>query len=131
MKMSRPASAACDRCQMSVLSLSASDAKPSAYICTTDASSTRSSRYLRSPPFVEAPAVPEAVGCADCCSRAGLEHAVVHVAASRRETRAAGIVRLSMYCLTEDLCADTCSPPPRQRRYAPPLNATAPEIVYQ
>ena len=33
---------------MSVFSLSGSAAKPSAYSCTTAASSTRSSRYLRS-----------------------------------------------------------------------------------
>src|SRR5688572_26575562 len=46
--MSRPASAACDRCQMSVFSFSGSWLNPSAYICTIAASFTRSSRYFRS-----------------------------------------------------------------------------------
>src|SRR5882672_3491868 len=46
--MSRPASAAWYRCQTSVFSLSGSAANPSAYICTTAASSTRSRRYVRS-----------------------------------------------------------------------------------
>src|SRR5258706_8869404 len=45
--MSRPASAAWYRCQTSVLSLSDSSLNPSAYNCTTAASSTRSRRYLR------------------------------------------------------------------------------------
>src|SRR5262245_25757517 len=46
--MSRPAMAAWYRCHTSVLSRSESDANASAYSCTTAASSTVSSRYLRS-----------------------------------------------------------------------------------
>src|SRR2546428_267035 len=46
--MSRPAIAAWYRCQTSVFSLSGRSRKPSAYTCTTAASSTRSSRYVRS-----------------------------------------------------------------------------------
>src|SRR5437660_2657104 len=46
--MSRPAIAAWYRCQTSVFSLSGSSLNPSAYTCTTAASSTRSRRYLRS-----------------------------------------------------------------------------------
>src|SRR5687768_9012447 len=48
--MSRPATAAWERCQMSALSRTGSAAKPSAYNCTTAASSTRSRRYFRSAP---------------------------------------------------------------------------------
>src|SRR3954469_5598018 len=46
--MSRPARAAWYKCQTSVFSFSDSSVNPSAYTCTTAASSTRSRRYFRS-----------------------------------------------------------------------------------
>src|SRR5712691_5396338 len=115
MKMSRPASAACDRCQISVFSLSGSDSKPSAYNCTTDASSTFSSRYLRSAPLVEDAAAPEAVGCAGGSFCAGPEHAAPHVATRKRERKTRGrISGLSSHWLTGALFSDTRFDPPRR-----------------
>src|SRR5882762_10020469 len=46
--MSRPAMAARDRCQTSVFSRSDRFRNPSAYTCTMAASSTRSTKYVRS-----------------------------------------------------------------------------------
>src|SRR6187401_3747594 len=45
--MSRPANAASDRCQTRIFCSGGSDEKPSAYNCTTAASSICSSRYCR------------------------------------------------------------------------------------
>src|SRR6185369_2302085 len=57
--MSRPAIAAWYKCHTRVLSLSDSSLNPSAYTCTTAASSTRSSRYFRSGGAAVAGALPE------------------------------------------------------------------------
>src|SRR5471032_2802642 len=84
MKMSRPASAAWYRCQISVFSPSGSALKPSAYNCTTAASSTRSRRYFRSAGAAGAAAGAACVVFSAEGGGAELEQAVINTA--RAET---------------------------------------------